>query len=59
LDNVVETDEKIKQNLDRKNRIEYIKGKNLQELQKSAEKVRMASPEKSSYKSPYKSPYKK
>jgi len=61
LDKVVESDDKIKQDLDRKNRISYIKEKNENELQRSAEKVRMASPDRTSPskgKSPYKSPYK-
>jgi len=52
---VVVVDEKIKKDLDRKNRIEYMKEKNENELQRSAEKVKLStSPSKSPYKSPYK-----
>jgi hypothetical protein len=52
---VVETDEKIKEDLSRKGRINLIKERNEMELQRSAEKVRASkSPVKSSIKSPYK-----
>jgi hypothetical protein len=55
LDKVVETDEKIKEDLNRKGRIALIKERNEMELQRSAEKVRTSkSPVKSSIKSPYK-----
>ncbi len=55
MDKVVETDEKIKEDLNRKGRITLIKERNEMELQRSAEKVRTSkSPVKSSIKSPYK-----
>jgi hypothetical protein len=69
LDHIVVTDEKVREELNRKPRVEYIKDKNHSELQRSIEKVRTStsptrrttspysSMYKSSYKSPYKSPY--
>ena len=55
LDNFVITDEKARTDLDRKQRVEYIKTKNIDELQKSVTKLRESvSPVK---KSPYKSPF--
>lgn len=56
LDRFVDTDEKVRGELDRKDRVDYLKSKNEVELQKSTIKVRESlSPERrSAYKSPYK-----
>jgi len=57
LDNFVEVDEKVRQDLNRKSRVEAIKNKNLQEFEKSFEKVRTSrSPSRQT--SPDMSPYK-
>jgi hypothetical protein len=53
LEDIVQTDERVIKDLDRKHRIEYIKEKNEEELQRSAEKLKKPL----AYKSPYKSPY--
>ena len=57
----METDEKVRQELNRKDRIEYLKGKNQDEIMSSMYKVKTSqSPERrtSPYKSPLKSDYK-
>lgn len=47
IDNIVRTDGIIRNELDRKSRFEYMKSKNLEQLQKSSEKVRLSrSPKK-------------
>ncbi len=57
LDSFVATDEKVRVDLDRKYRVDYLKSKNTDEVQKSVAKVRDSqSPVR---RSPYKSPYKK
>ena len=54
VDKIVSTDEKIRADLDRKSKYEYLKSKNMEELQRSAEKVRLSqSPKRSPYKSGY------
>jgi len=56
LDRFVEVDERVRQDLDLKNRVEYVKSKNLEDLQRSIEKVKKSrSPERRT--SPHKSPY--
>jgi len=59
LDSFVDTDQKVREDLDRKYRVDYLKAKNNEELQKSVTKLRESqSPaKKSPYKSPYKSPF--
>ena len=53
----METNEKVRRDLDRKDRVDYLKSKNQNELEQSIVKVRTSlSPKKSPYKSPYKSP---
>ncbi len=55
LDSFVATDEKVCVDLDRKSRVDYLKAKNEDEVQRSAAKVRTSqSPARSPYKSPYK-----
>ncbi len=62
LDRFVETDEKVRRDLDRKPHVDYIKSKNTEELQQSIMKVRESlspakrSPSKSSYSSPHRTP---
>lgn len=58
IDSIVITDSKVREDLNRKDKLQYIKSKNIEELQKSSEKVRMStSPKKlMDTKSPYKSP---
>jgi len=63
LDRFVETDEKVRRDLDKKAHVEYLKSKNNTELEKSIIKLKEASPSKRSpsktaYTSPYKSPTK-
>jgi len=56
----VETDEKVRGELNRKPRVDYLKERNQEELQKSFAKVKTSiSPKKlgSSVRSPYKSSY--
>ena len=43
VETIVNTDEKIRSDLDRKLKFDYLKSKNLEELQRSAEKVRLSS----------------
>jgi len=54
---MVDTNEKARSDLDRKARVEYIKAKAQNEIEKSVEKVKAVSPKKSPYKSPTRSPY--
>jgi len=56
IQNIVTTDESVRRDLDRKFRIENLKAKNIEELQRSSEKVRLSSSPKRF--SPYRSPYK-
>ena len=57
LDTFVDTNEKVRKDLDRKDIVDYIKNRNQGELEKSIEKVRTSlSPKRSPYKSPAKSP---
>jgi len=58
IDSIVITDSKVREDLNRKDKLQYMKSKNIEELQKSSEKVRMStSPKKlMDTKSPYKSP---
>lgn len=57
LDTFVDTNEKARMDLNRRDRVNYIKGRNQEEIQRSTEKVRKSrSPERSPYRSPYKSP---
>jgi len=56
ISNIVTTDEAIRRDLDRRFRVENMKAKNLEELQRSSEKVRLSSSPKRF--SPYRSPYK-
>ena len=58
LDSIAYTGEKVRQELDRKPRVDYLKSKNNEELQRSIEKVRIStSPRRSPYKTDYSSPY--
>jgi hypothetical protein len=58
LDSFVYTNERAREDLDRRNRVECIKSKNMSMLERSAEKVRNSrSPRRSPYKSPIRSPY--
>eukprot|EP00826_Nyctotherus_ovalis_P006221 TRINITY_DN1144_c0_g1_i3.p1 TRINITY_DN1144_c0_g1~~TRINITY_DN1144_c0_g1_i3.p1 ORF type:complete len:383 (+),score=94.79 TRINITY_DN1144_c0_g1_i3:398-1546(+) len=55
LESLVEADEVVRKDLDRKARVEYIKSKNNSEVQRSTARVRTSqSPERSPYSSPYK-----
>lgn len=56
LDSFVDTNEKVRVDLDRKGRVDYLRSKNSHEYQRSLAKVRESqSPVR---RSPYKSPYK-
>ncbi len=56
LDKFVETDEKVRGELDRKDYVEHIKSKNMEEMEKSMMKVKTSSPARTSAgASPYKS----
>ncbi len=55
----METDEKVRRELDRKDQVQYLKAKNQDQLTTSIIKVRNSqSPKRSPYKSPLKSDYK-
>ena len=60
IDGIVITDSKVRDELNRKDKLQYMKSKNLEELQKSSEKVRMSTSPKrlADLKSPYSSSYK-
>ena len=59
LDEFADTNERVRHELDRKDRVDYLKQKNEGEYVRSIEQVRSSqSPKKSPYKSPYHSPYK-
>jgi len=59
LERFVETDERVRRDLDRKYKVDYLKSKNSDQLQKSfARVVRVTSPKRSPYSSPYRSPSK-
>lgn len=59
LDKFVETDEKVRTDLDRKIRVDYLKSKNQEELQQSFVKAKLRSsprknePSATMYQSPY------
>lgn len=59
IEQIVDEDENIGRELDRKRRVDMLKTRNEEELQRSAEKVRQHSPQRSPYRSPnkYSSPY--
>lgn len=60
LDKFVETDEKVRADLDRKHRVEYLKTKGQDEYQQSIVKLRNSkSPPKKGENSAYQSPYSK
>ena len=60
IDGIVITDSKVREDLNRKDKLNYMKAKNMEELQRSSEKVRMSTSPKrvADSKSPYSSTYK-
>ena len=55
---MVDTNEKVRYDLNRKDHVNYVKAKAQNELEKSEEKVKISqSPKRSPYKSPVKSPH--